>query len=160
MKAQSQYPVIELRRYTVNERERARFAGYFEAHFTDVFHQLGAFIFGQFFERDNPLGFTWLRGYPDMDARKRVNEAFYGAREAGLLVTLDVANNYPRHPIREDGPYLLWLGIVPDESVADRRLAPLGARAAGRLSENDDLRRAPEWIVLQPTAQSRLRWRP
>ena len=34
-----------------------------------------------------------------------------GAREAGVLVTLDMPNNFPQLPIRTDGPYLVWLGI-------------------------------------------------
>ena len=30
-----------------------------------------------------------------------------GAREAGVLVTLDAPNNFPQLPIRTDGPYLV-----------------------------------------------------
>lgn len=37
-----------------------------------------------------------------------------GMREAGVLVTLDLANNFPQLPIRTDGPYLVWLGILKD----------------------------------------------
>ncbi|MGA9420856.1 MAG: hypothetical protein WBW61_00730, partial [Rhodanobacteraceae bacterium] len=33
-----------------------------------------------------------------------------GLHEAGVLVTLDVANNFPQLPIRDDGPCLVWLG--------------------------------------------------
>lgn len=32
-----------------------------------------------------------------------------GAREAGILVTLDVPNNFPQLSVRNDGPYLVWL---------------------------------------------------
>jgi len=31
-----------------------------------------------------------------------------------VLVTLDVPNNFPQLPVRTDGPYLVWLGIVRD----------------------------------------------
>ncbi|MEO8201956.1 MAG: NIPSNAP family protein, partial [Gemmatimonadota bacterium] len=57
-----------------------------------------------------------------------------GAREAGVLVTLDVPNNFPQLPVRTDGPYLVWLGILPDSaalerltSVVEQSLAPLTA---------------------------------
>jgi hypothetical protein len=80
-----------------------------------------------------------------------------GAREAGLLVTLDVPNNFPRLPIRMDGPFLVWLGILED----DRSLAEIRALAdrwSGALSATGLLRSAPEWVVLDPSRRSRLRW--
>jgi hypothetical protein len=41
-----------------------------------------------------------------------------GAREAGVLVTLDAPNNFPHLPIRTDGPFLVWLGVVADDARA------------------------------------------
>jgi hypothetical protein len=72
-----------------------------------------------------------------------------GAREAGVLVTLDVPNNFPRHPIRSDGPWLVWLGIVKDDRTLES-LPPFPA--------TDLLRGAPELVILDPTERSRLRW--
>jgi hypothetical protein len=232
------FPVIELRRYTIKAGERQHFADYFESFFPEAFEQIGAIAFGQFLERDHPSRFTWLRGFPTLDARAALNGAFYdgplwkehratmneilddsddvlllrpldshaipvlpavdpvreargargvvaaqifavkpgsvdafarqaesalaayraaGAREAGVLVTLDVPNNFPRLPIRTDGPFLVWLGIFED----DRSLAEAGAlalRTADGLSATGLLRGAPEWVVLEPTRRSRLRW--
>ena len=71
------FPVIELRRYTIKPGERKHFAQYFESYFPEAFQQLGSIIFGHFFERDNPSTFTWMRGFHDMDARATVNQAFY-----------------------------------------------------------------------------------
>lgn len=71
------FPVIEFRRYTVQEKERSNFALYFESYFPEAFEQMGALIFGQFLERGRPDGFLWIRGFHDMDARAAVNEAFY-----------------------------------------------------------------------------------
>jgi hypothetical protein len=221
--------VIELRRYLIKDGARSRFARYFESWFPEAFQQIGAVALGQFLERENPLRFTWLRGFPSLDDRARLNAAFYdgpvwkehaaqmndlmidsddvlllhplaseravpvlpavdvilerprgavvawlfpvqagrveafaaqaeatfarargaGAREAGVLVTLDVPNNFPRHPIRSDGPWLVWLGIVED----DRMLAALPPLPASEL-----LRGVPEQVVLDPTERSRLRW--
>ena len=202
------FDVVELRRYTIQPGQRENFAEYFDAYFPEAFQQLGAMALGQFFERDKPSMFTWLRGFRDMDARAVVNSAFYygpvwkehkqtvnplmidsddvlllravrpipvlpavdPVREreacgvvvmhvlhssdpeaverayaryecAGLLVTLDAPNNFPQLPVRNDGPWVVWLGIFDD--AADFRPIDGG-----------------EVVVLTPTRRSRLRWRP
>lgn len=233
------FPVVEFRRYTITQGEREHFAQYFDSYFPEAFQQLGAIAFGQFFERSAQSGFTWFRGFRNLDARAAVNAAFYdgplwkehaatmndrmidsdnvlllrplspergipvlppvdavsgqknprgvvvaqlfalnpgsvdvfaqqaestfagyravGAREAGVLVTLDVPNNFPRLPIRTDGPYLLWLGILDDNEAFETRFAPLAQRSAKTFSATGLLRGLPELIVLDPTSRSRLR---
>ena len=234
------FQVIEFRRYTVKEGEREHFGQYFESYFPEAFEQLGAIAFGQFFERRNPIGFTWIRGFKNMDARAVVNSSFYygpvwrehsvtmnsimvdsdnvlllrplttekgitvlpavdpvkevngaqgvvvaqifaiqkdsvdtfaekaevtfakyreaGAREAGVLVTLDAANNFPQLPVRTDGPYLVWLGILKDNQVLDSQFLPLADSSSKTLSETGLLRGTPELVILDPTHRSRLRW--
>lgn len=173
------FQVIELRRYTIKEEERDHFASYFESYTPEAFEQMGSLIFGQFLERNNPTGFVWIRGFHDMDARAAVSEAFYGGplwkehastfndryrsdgvREAGVLVTLDVPNNFPRLPFRTDGPYLVWLGIVKDDPTLESRFRPLAEGSLRLLSATGLLRGAPELVVLNPTRRSRLRWLP
>ena len=83
-----------------------------------------------------------------------------GAREAGVLVTLDVNNNFPQLPIRMDGTYLVWLGIVRDDKAAQQDLIPIAQQVAGTLSASTSLRGAPELIMLDPTPRSRFRWLP
>lgn len=73
-----------------------------------------------------------------------------GWRQAGLLATLDMPNNFPQLPVRGDGPHLVWLGIA----------AP--GRAAPSTEDFDSsalalLREPPERILLRPTHRSRLR---
>ena len=46
-----------------------------------------------------------------------------GVHAAGVLVSLDVPNNFPQLPIRTDGPFLVWLGVVRDDAALDRQLA-------------------------------------
>lgn len=96
-------------------------------------------------------------------AAAKAEEAFAGyraagAREAGVLVTLDVPNNFPRLPFRTDGPYLVWLGILRDEATLNERFRPLAERASHAFSSTGLLRGSPELIVLEPTPRSRLRW--
>jgi hypothetical protein len=80
-----------------------------------------------------------------------------GAREAAVLVTLDAPNNFPQLPVRTDGPYLVWLGIVENESSL-KSLTHLLESAQQSLSRTDLLKAAPEIVVLDPTKRSRLRW--
>jgi NIPSNAP len=80
-----------------------------------------------------------------------------GAREAGVLVTLDAPNNFPQLPVRADGPYLVWLGVVENESSL-KSFTRLLESAQQSLSGTDLLKAAPEILVLDPTKRSRLRW--
>jgi hypothetical protein len=83
-----------------------------------------------------------------------------GAREAGVLVTLDAANNFPQLPIRTDGPYLVWLGLLRDNETLVRELHPVVENSIPALTATGLLRDAPEFIILDPTPRSRLRWLP
>jgi hypothetical protein len=83
-----------------------------------------------------------------------------GVHPAGVLVSLDVPNNFPQLPIRTDGPFLVWLGVVRDNATLDRQLAPRLAAAEQSLVASGLLRGAPERLVMDPTPRSRLRWLP
>ena len=83
-----------------------------------------------------------------------------GAREAGVLVTLEVKNNFPQLPVRTDGPYLVWLGILRDDQILQRDFIPVIEGSLASLNSSGFLRSAPEFIVLDPTPRSRLRWVP
>jgi hypothetical protein len=230
------FPVIELRRYTVQLAERTNFGRAFETYFPEAFQQLGSIIFGQFLEREDPSRFTWIRGFHDVPARKTVNEAFYdgplwrehrgtmndrlidhtdvlllrpvapeheheipvlptvdairgtgahglvwahifavkpealadvvdrcraipdvdGVRPGGLLVSLDVPDNFPRLPFHTDIPYVVRLAIARDEAALAR--AQASDIDLARVIPADTLRRPAEVLVLEPTPRSRLRW--
>jgi hypothetical protein len=83
-----------------------------------------------------------------------------GVHDAGTLTTLDVKNNFPQLPIRTDGPYLVWLGVAKDDATLTHVLEPLVDRAVPALTATGLLRGAPEWVVMDPTHRSRLRWWP
>jgi hypothetical protein len=82
-----------------------------------------------------------------------------GAREAAVLVSLDAPNNFPQLPVRTDGPFVVWLGIVENESSL-KSFTHLLESAQQSLSRTELLRAAPEIVVLDPTKRSRLRWIP
>lgn len=234
------FPVIELRRYTIKEGEREHFAQYFDTYFPEALEQVGTLVFGEFFERNNSSGFTWIRGYHSMDDRAISNATFYfgpvwkeykatmislledssnvlllhpltpergvtvlpmvdpvtesrgargvivaqifavkadamdalarqaeatfaayraaGVREAGLLVTLDVPNNFPQLSFRTDGPFLVWLGILQDNEALATRFNPVMEKGVPSLATTGLLRGEPETVILDPTRRSRLRW--
>lgn len=78
---------------------------------------------------------------------------------AGVLVTLDVPNNFPQLPIRTDGPFLVWLGVVENDAAL-KRFEPLASEVERALGATGMLRGTPERLVLDPTPRSRLRWWP
>jgi len=240
IKQPKHFQVIEFRRYTVKETQRQEFAQYFDTYFPEAFQQLGAMAFGEFYERNNPAGFTWIRGFQDIESRATVNSAFYygpvwkehalrmndrmidsdnvlllhplspehelkilpavdpvrekdaakgivaaqifkiqenhvnefvqqagpifdsyrnaGIHEAGVLITLDVKNNFPQLPFREDGPYLVWIGILKDNDMLQNQFQPLVKNSLQSLTVKKFLKAEPELIILEPTSRSRLRW--
>ena len=83
-----------------------------------------------------------------------------GVRAAGVLVTLDAPNNFPQLPVKTDGPYLVALHILRDESVRKDTFAPLLARTTQELTASGMLQRTPEVLVLDAEHNSRLRWLP
>jgi hypothetical protein len=80
-----------------------------------------------------------------------------GVVEAGILATLDEANNFPRHPIRTDGTFLVWLGVLRDDAAL-AALLPACNAASAALQEAGLLAAPAELLVLDPSERSRLRW--
>ena len=83
-----------------------------------------------------------------------------GVSEACVLVTLDVPNNFPALPIRTDGPYLVWIGLIPNDVTLESRVEASMGRAGRELMNTGLLNGTPETVVMSPTQRSRLRWRP
>jgi hypothetical protein len=86
-----------------------------------------------------------------------------GVTELGVLATLDVPNDLARQPIRSDGHYLVWLGMLRDEAAlaglrAQCDAASCALFAAGHLDGALTPAAAAELLVLDPGARSRLRW--
>ena len=106
-----------------------------------------------------------LKNQPDEALSAKLRSAFSscyvpGVREAGILVTLDAPNNFPQLPVRNDGPFLVWLGILRDEESLKESFTPAAQRVAETLASEKLLRDTPELLVLEPTPRSRLRWFP
>ncbi|NID16982.1 NIPSNAP family protein [Luteibacter yeojuensis] len=84
--------------------------------------------------------------------------AMDGVHPAGILVTLDVPNNFPQLPIRADGPWLVWVGVVRDDATLSKHLAPRLDEVEKELGASGLTRAPTEREVMDPTPRSRLRW--
>lgn len=106
--------------------------------------------------------FPMKKGSEEAFAR-RAEQAFAaydddGVRTAGVLVSLDVPNNFPQLPIREDGPWLVWLGMARNDAVFQRALRPKMDVVERTLADSGLMRGPVERVVMDPTPRSRLRW--
>ncbi len=101
----------------------------------------------------------------DEDAFAKIAQAAFArynaanVHPAGILVTLDVPNNFPQLPIRTDGPFLVWLGVVQNDAAL-KKFEPLASQVEQSLADSGMLRGTSERLVLDPTPRSRLRWWP
>jgi hypothetical protein len=69
---------VELRRYALHPNQRETLIELFDREFVETQEAVGMSVLGQFRDIDDPDSFVWLRGFTDMEARKRALEAFYG----------------------------------------------------------------------------------
>lgn len=81
-----------------------------------------------------------------------------GVHVAGTLITLDMPNNFPQLPVRDDGSWLVWVGVLRDEQILETFFRPAAERVTRELRDQLPLRGEPELIVMNPAPASRLRW--
>ena len=70
-------PVVELRQYTLKSGRREDLIDIFDRHLVEGQESLGMSVIGQFRDQRRSDRFVWLRGFPDMEARRKALEAFY-----------------------------------------------------------------------------------
>jgi hypothetical protein len=181
----SDFQVVEFRRYTIKDGERENFAQYFDMLndlMTDsdnvmllrpLTPERGIPILPAVDPIAEPNGAQGIvaaqifalkaNGVEEFAKQAEPTFASYraaGVREAGVLVTLDVTNNFPQLPIRTDGPFLVWLGVLKDNQVLENDFTRLADSSSQSLSATGLLRAPPELVILTPTHRSRLRWLP
>lgn len=70
--------VVELRQYRLHPGRRDELVALFDREFVETQEAVGMKVMGQFRDLDDPVRFTWFRGFAGMAARKAGLEAFYG----------------------------------------------------------------------------------
>lgn len=120
-------PLVELRRYALHPGTRDEMIGIFERELMEGQEAAGMRLLGQFRDLDDPDAFVWLRGFRDMEARRRALSAFYGGpvwarhRDAANATMIDSDDVRLLRPVH-DGDGLVAGGDRPGP----------GAGAAGR----------------------------
>jgi hypothetical protein len=73
-----QFPIVELRQYTLHGGQRDTLIDLFEREFIESQEVLGMKVIGTFRDLDRPNRFVWLRGFTDMNSRMSGLTDFYG----------------------------------------------------------------------------------
>ncbi|OJH37546.1 hypothetical protein BON30_29790 [Cystobacter ferrugineus] len=91
-------PIVELRQYVLHPDKRDVLIELFDRQFIEPQEAAGMSVIGQFRNLDNPDAFVWMRGFADMEARRKALEAFYfgpvwqANREAANATLIDNDN--------------------------------------------------------------------
>lgn len=105
--------IVELRQYTLHPGKRDDLIDLFEREFIESQEEVGMCLIGQFRDLDDPDRFVWLRGFSDMEARRRALEAFYfgpvwqAHREAANLTMINSDNVLLLKPLDEASGFTL-----------------------------------------------------
>jgi NIPSNAP len=93
-----QWPIVELRQYTLLPGKRDDLIELFEAEFIESQEAVGLKLIGQFRDLDKPDRFVWLRAFKDMASRAEALKRFYDGpvwkshREAANATMVDSDN--------------------------------------------------------------------
>lgn len=96
--ASTDFPILELRQYTLHDGQRDTLIHLFEREFVESQEKLGMKVIGTFRDLDRPNRFVWLRGFRDMDSRLAGLTGFYGGpvwqahRDAANATMIDSDN--------------------------------------------------------------------
>lgn len=101
--------VMEIRNYQLQSHMTQHFIDNFEANFITTLEAEGMAVLGQFRVMDAPDRFVWMRGYPDMEARRVSLHAFYDGPVWGKFRTftnsmlVDSDHVHLLRPVRDIG---------------------------------------------------------
>lgn len=69
--------IVEVRRYRTRPGMRDEFLRFFEARSVPALQAHGMTVLGPLIDLENPNAFVWLRGFPSLEAREAMKNAFY-----------------------------------------------------------------------------------
>lgn len=70
--------IVEVRSYRIKPGHREEFIRLFETRAIPALRSHGMKILGPLIDLENPNKFVWLRGFPSLEERERMKDAFYG----------------------------------------------------------------------------------
>jgi quinol monooxygenase YgiN len=127
-------PIVELRQYDLHPGTRDTLIDIFDTHFVEGQEVEGMTIIGQFRDLDNPDSFVWLRGFADMESRRKALAGFYSGPvwlaqgDAANATMLRFDNVLLLQPAAPDGGFAL--------DVADRPAPGADERTGGLVVAN------------------------
>lgn len=77
MRMTNDWPVVELRQYTLHPGQRDALIELFDREFVETQETAGMWVIGQFRDLDNPDRFVWMRAFRGMVERGTALTAFY-----------------------------------------------------------------------------------
>ena len=119
-------PIVELRQYDLVPGTRDTLIDIFDRQLIEGQEAEGMAIIGQFRDLDNPDSFVWLRGFADMETRRKALDGFYSGPV--WLANRDAAN---ATMLRFDNVLLLRPATAGWRLCARRR-RPAAAGGAGQ----------------------------
>lgn len=72
--------IVEVRTYRVKAGRRDEFIEFFESRAIPALRSFGMTVLGPLLDLENPNKFVWLRGFPSLEERERMKDAFYGGK--------------------------------------------------------------------------------
>ena len=69
--------IVEVRSYRTKPGRREEFIRFFETRSIPALRAHGMKILGPLLDLENPNKFVWLRGFPSLEERERMRNAFY-----------------------------------------------------------------------------------
>jgi hypothetical protein len=72
--------IVEVRTYRVKAGRREDFIKFFESRAVPALRSYGMSVLGPLLDIENPNKFVWLRGFPSLEERELMKEAFYGGK--------------------------------------------------------------------------------
>ena len=126
------WPVVELRQYTLRGGRRDELIALFEREFIETQDAVGAHVLATFRDLDDPDRFVWMRGFASMQARAEALKAFYfgpvwkAHRQAANATILDSDNVLVLRPATPGGglahaahaPVLAFIHYLDDATAA------------------------------------------
>ena len=73
--------IVEVRTYKIKQGLRDRFLDFFEHQAVPLQQSKGMRILGPLVDLEDPDVFIWLRAFPSLGERDRMNRALYGGEE-------------------------------------------------------------------------------
>ena len=69
--------IVEVRSYRIKPGRRAEFIEFFEKRSAPALRDHGMKVLGPLLDLENPNKFVFLRGFPSLEERERMKDAFY-----------------------------------------------------------------------------------